>query len=328
MERALLSATLLLAGLATLLSLASLPLLGASLGIWGAALVLPGTLIGIYARSLAVSRGEVGWALAISLAVFLAVALGLMAGAALSQAPTANGVLILTGLAQGGAGGAALCRLSAGQPLGLGQGVLARWRVLLRRAPWPLAGGLAGEIATRFYIFMVTAWAGPTAMAALAVGQTLLRPATLLAGAWAGAARSALAQRHHAGDHRGFMRIVLLGSAGPALATLLLGVTLAGFWPQVAGLAFGGRFSDLAGIVLLWTANMSLSCFVFSYGVALQAQGRLRAAAKADIVAAVMICISMPILLLLLPPASALFAMILGSLAQIALQARALRQRP
>lgn len=322
MERALLAATILLAGLSGTITLLALPLLGAPLGLWGAALLVPGTLIGTYARILATSRAELGQALAISLAVSVLVLAGMGIGALLGWPATANQVLVLAGLGQALAGGLVLARLSAGQrPDWAGR----RWRALLRHSGWPLAGGISAEVATRLYVFMVAAWAGTAAMAALAAGQTLLRPATLLAGAWAGAARSALARHRHAGDDAAFVRLVGLGALGPAVATLLLGIGLAWFWPWVSALAYGGRYAGLAGVVLLWTVAMVIACFVFVFGVALQAQGRLRAAARADLAAAIVIAVSMPIMLWLLPPPGALLAMILGNIVQVGMQLRSLR---
>lgn len=322
-ERALLAATILLAGLAAALTLLALPLLGPPLGLWGAALLVPGTLLGIYARALATSRGVLGLAMMISLAVALVVVAGMGLGALLGWPASANQVLVLAGLAQGIGGAWVLARLSAGlRPDWTGR----RWRVLLRRSGWPLAGGMANEVSTRLYVFLVAAWGGTAAMAALAAAQTLLRPATLLAGAWAGAARSALARQCHAGDDAGFARLVRLGALGPALATLLLGCGLALFWPQVSALAYGGRYADLAGVVLLWTLTMAMSCFVFVFGVALQAMGRLRDAARADLAAAVVIATSMPVALMLLPPPGALLAMMLGGLVQIGVQSHGLRR--
>jgi O-antigen/teichoic acid export membrane protein len=321
-ERALLAANILLAGLAAILTLGVLPLLGAPLGLWGAALLVPGTLIGIYARTLATSRARLEPALGISLVVALAVVGGLGAGAALGVATTANQVLVLTGLAQGGAGAWVLARLSAGmRPDWAGR----RWRALLRRSVWPLAGGMANEVATRLYVFLVAAWAGTAAMSALAAAQTLLRPATLVAGAWGGAARSALARLRHAEDHAGFARLVALGAIGPALVTLLLGAGLALFWPFVSAHLYGGRYAELAPVVLLWTVTMAIACFGFVFGVALQALGRLDAAARSDIAAAAVIAAAMPAALLLLPPPGALLAMILGGLVQVAIQYGALK---
>ena len=325
MERTLLAATLLLAALAAALTLAALPLLGPALSLWGAALVMPGTLIGIYARILAVSRAMVGWAFGISAVVFLVVSLGLLGAAGLGWPATANQALVLGGLAQGLAGGVVLVRLSFGMGFGAPGGAWRRWRVLLRHSGWPAAGGVAGEISTRFYIFLVTAWFGPVVMGSLAAAQTLLRPATLLAGAWSGAARSTLAQRHHAGDVAGFRRVVLLGCMGPALATLALGGGLAWMWPFVSRWVFGGQYADLAGVLLLWTLVMGLACFVFAFGIALQAMGRLRDAARADIASAGFICVSMPLLLLALPAWAALLSMLLAALLQVTLQWRALR---
>lgn len=321
-ERALLAANILLAGLAAALTLAALPLLGAPLGLWGAVLLVPGTLIGIYARVLATSRARLEPALAISLIVALVVVGGMGLGAALGLPATANQVLVLAGLAQGGGGAVVLWRLSPGlAPDWAGR----RWRALLRRSLWPLAGGMANEVATRLYVFLVAAWGGTAAMAALAAAQTLLRPATLLAGAWGGAARSALARLGHAEDHAGFARLVTLGAIGPALVTLLLGGGLALFWPWVSQIAYGGRYAELAPVVLLWTVTMAISCFVFVFGVALQALGRLDAAARSDIAAAGVIAASMPVALWLLPPPGALLAMILGGLVQVAIQLRALK---
>jgi len=323
-ERSLLSATLLLALAAALITALAVRLLPPQLGLPGAILLVPGTLIGFYARALAVSRAEVKWAALISLIVFGMVLGGLAVELALGLPATAENVLLLTGAAQALAGGAVLVRLSAGARPGLGRAHQRRWAALLRRSGWPLAGALASEISTRLYVFLVAASAGTTAMAALAAAQTLLRPATLLAGAWAAAARSALAAHRHEGDMSRFRRVLRWGAIGPAVATLTLGLGLAAFWPLVSAWVFAGRYPDLAGTVLLWTVNMAIACFVFSHGVALQALGQLRAAAQGDLTAALVTAVSMPLLLWMLPPSAALLAMIFGGAVQLALQRRAL----
>ena len=324
-ERSLLSATLFLTLVGALVTGFALLLLPTPLALVGAVILVPGTLLGFYARALAISRGAVGWATMISLLVFGVVLAGLGAEIALGWPATAQHVLVLMGAAQGLAGGAVLAWLSAGSPPGLDSGLRRRWAALLRRSAWPLAGGVAFEISTRLYVFLVAAWAGTAAMAALAAAQTLLRPATLLAGAWAAAARSALAAHRHEGDVAGFRRVLRWGALGPALATLFLGLGLATSWPLVSAWLLAGRYPDIAGTVLLWTVNLAIACFIFSHGVALQALGQLRAAAQADLAAAVVTAVSMPALLWLLPPPGALLAMMLGGALQLVLQRRALR---
>jgi len=324
-ERSLLSATLFLTLVSALATGFALLLLPPSLGLIGAVLLVPGTLLGSYARALAISRGAVGWAALISFIVFGIVLAGLAVEVALGLPATAENVLVLIGAAQGLAGGAVLVRLSAASPPSLGRGSRKRWLVLLRRSAWPLAGGLAAEISTRLYVFLVAAWAGTAAMAALAVVQTLLRPATLLSSAWAAAARSALAAHRHEGDMVRFRRVLRWGAAVPALAVLALGLGLAAFWPLISAWVFLGRYPDNAGTVLISTVHMAIVCLVFSYGVALQALGQLRAVAQGDLVAAVVTALSMPVLLWLLPPPGALLAMILGGALQLVWQRRVLR---
>lgn len=89
--------------------------------------------------------------------------------------------------------------------------------------------------------------------------------------------------------------------------------------PAAGGVAGFGR------VVLLWTLVMGLACFVFAFGIALQAMGRLRDAARADIASAGFICVSMPPLLLAPPAWAALLSMLLAALLQVTLLWRALR---
>lgn len=330
-ERVILSATIAFTALAALGTAAAVPLLSPPFGLWAAVVFVPGTLVGLYARSLAASRGVLGAAAAVSAAVFATVLLGLAVGFLLDQAATAQEVLLLAGVGQAVGGGWALAwlaRAGGGSAAGpdFGRDTRRRWRAMLRRSGWPVLAGMANETSTRLYIFLVAAWAGAPALASLGAAQMMLRPATLLAGAWAAAARTGLAARRYAGDAGGFRRLVVIGGAGPALATFGLGLALAAAWPLVSRYLYGGRYPDLAGVVVLWGVNMGLSCFVVAGTVALQALRRLRAAAAAEVVAALVCAVAMPAVLLVLPPPAVLGSMILALALQVTLQARAVRR--
>ncbi|MDB5368653.1 MAG: hypothetical protein JWP20_211 [Roseomonas sp.] len=318
-ERAILSANLTLATLAGLLTLAAVPALGHPLGLWAAALFVPGTVIGLHARAVATARGAMASATTVSAAPFVAVFAGLAVEAWLGQAPSVPVLLLLNGLAQGVVGAAVILRLCGGAAADFGPGARRRWRVLARRSGWALLAGMANEVFTRLYIFLVFAWFGAAALATLTAAQTMLRPATLLAGAFGSAARGPLAARRHAGDTRGFLRLLALGAAAPAVITLLLGGAVAALWPWISAWIYAGRYEGLEKVVLLWAVVMAISCFWVAGLAGLQSLARLRSLAMAEIGGAVTSAVAMPPLLWLLAPPGALVATILGGLVQVAL---------
>jgi N-acetylglucosaminyldiphosphoundecaprenol N-acetyl-beta-D-mannosaminyltransferase len=321
-ERAVFAALLLLCGLAALLAAAAVPWLGPTLGLWMAVPFIPGTVIGLHARALAATHGAMALAAAISAAACLLVFGAIGAEALLGAAPSVPLLLGLNGLCQGLAGLLVIRRLGGARPAGFGAGARRRWRVLARRSGWSLLAGLGNETFTRLYIFAVPVWFGPAALAGLAAAQTMLRPATLLAGAFGAAARGPLAARRHAGDARGFWRLVLLGAAGPAAVTLALGGLLALGWPWVSAWLFAGRYAGLVPEVLCWAGVMAISCFWVTGLAGLQTLGRLRDLARAELAAAGVSALAMPGLLGLLGPVGALVAIMLGGLVQVALLGR------
>lgn len=325
-ERVLLSGNLLLAALAGLVTLLVVPWLGATLGLWIAALFLPCTILALHARALATTHGALGAAVAISAAPLLAVGCGLAAEAALGRAPSVPFLLALSGLAQGSAGIVVIRRLAGPSPLDFGAGARRRWWALARRSRWSLAAGLGNEVFTRLYIFVVPGWFGAAALADLAAAQAMLRPATLLAGAFGTAARRPLARQRHTGDKAGFWRLLVLGAVGPAWATLLLGGAIAGLWPWITTWVFGGRYAGLEVLVLLWSVVMAISCFWVAGLAALQVLGRLRALALAETGGALVCALAMAPLLLLLDSPGALLAIALGGVVQVSLLARGVRR--
>ena len=320
-ERVLLSGNLLLALLAGLVTLLAVPWLGATLGLWIAALFLPCTILALHARALATTHGALGAAAAVSAAPLLAVSCGMAVEAVLGRTPSVPLLLALNGLAQGVAGAIVIRRLGGPSPMDFGAGARRRWRALARRSRWSLAAGLGNEVFTRLYIFIVPAWFGAAALAGLAAAQATLRPATLLAGAFGAAARRPLARLRHTGDAAGFWRLLMLGAAAPACVTLLLGGVLAGVWPWISTWIFGGRYAGLEEVVMLWSVVMAIGCLWVAGLVGLQVLGRLRALALAEIGGALACAMTMAPLLLLLASPGALLAMAVGGVVQVTLLA-------
>ena len=325
-ERAILSANLLLVALSGLGTAALVAVLGPPFGIWTAALLVPGTVLGLHARSLAASRGALGLSAAVSAAAFLSVAALMAVELALGDPPSVPLLLAVNGAAQGLAGAAVILRLAGKGAADFGPGARRRWRAMARRSGWALLAGAANETFTRLYIFLVAAWFGPVALAGLAAAQAMLRPATLLAGAFGAAARAPLAVRRHEGDARGFWRLLVIGATGPALVTLALGAGMAALWPLVAHWVFGGRYEGLEGVVLLWAVVMAISCFWVAGLSALQVLGRLRALAAAESGGALTAAAAMPPLLHLFGPPGALAAIALGGVVQVSLMVRGVRR--
>ncbi|WP_338662376.1 hypothetical protein VQH23_19450 [Pararoseomonas sp. SCSIO 73927] len=322
-ERAILSANLALAGLAGLLVAAVAPLLGPGLGTGAAAVLVAGSVIGLCARSLAASRGAMALSAAVSAFSFAVVFLMVALELALGHGPSVPLLLVLMGLAQALAGGAVIRRLSGPGAADFGPAARRRWRVLARRSGWSLLAGASNEVFTRLGIFTVPLLFGAPALAGLAAASTMLRPATLLAGAFGSGARGPLAARRHAGDARGFWRLLVLGAAVPTTVTLAWSGVVAALWPLVSGWIYGGRYEGLETEVLLWGAVFGLGCCWVAGLAGLQTLGRLRSLALAELGGAVACAAAMVPMLLLLGPRGALVATILGGLVQVTLLARA-----
>jgi O-antigen/teichoic acid export membrane protein len=325
-ECAILSGNLLLTGLAAALTAAAMPLLGPSFASWGAVPLVAGSVAGLHARTLASSHGDMARTAAIPAASLLVVGTALAVEAALGELPSVSLLLALNGLGQALAAVAVIRRLSGPHPADFGSTARRRWRVLARRSGWSLLAGVANEAFTRLAIFTVSAWFGAAALAGLVAGQTVLRPATLLAGAFSAASRRPLAARRHAGDARGFWRLLLLGGGVPALATLGAGLAAALLWPWISAWLFAGRYAGLEAEVLLWTVVFVISSFWVAGLVALQALARLRDLALAELGGALVCAAAMAPLLHALGPPGALVAMILGGVVQVSLLARGVRR--
>ncbi len=321
-ERAILSADLTLAVVAALLTAAVVPLLGPPLGLYAAVAFVPGIVIGLHARAVATARGAMAGAAIISAVPFIAVLAVVVAEAILRLPPSVPLLLLVNGLSQGVAGIAVILYLCGRHAADFSASARRRWRVLVRRSGWSLVAGMANEVFTRLYIFMVFAWFGAAALGTLTAAQTMLRPATLLAGAFGSAARGPLAQRRHAGDTHGFLRLLILGGTAPAIITLALGLTVALLWPWVSGWIYAGRYEGLQTTVVLWAVVMAISCFWVAGLAGLQSLARLRSLAFAEIGGAVVCAATMPLMLWLLNPPGALVAIILGGCVQVALLAR------
>ena len=324
-ERAILSANLVLVAITAALTAAALPLLGDTFGLWGGVLLLPGTVLGVHARTLASSHGDLARTALVPAATFVLVGCAMAAEAALGHAPSVSLLLALNGLAQAGSGAVVIRRLAGAAPAGFGAGARRRWRVLARRSRWSLLAGAANEVYSRLAVFAVSAWFGAAALAGLVAAQTVLRPATLLAGAFSAASRRPLAARRHAGDARGFWRMVLLGAGVPAAATLILGAAAVGFWPLISDWLYAGRYAGLEGEVALWTGEFVMTCFWVGGLVALQSLARLRELAIAEVGAALTCAVAMVPMLVWAGPPGALVAMMLGGVVQVSLLARGVR---
>ncbi|MBU8540742.1 polysaccharide biosynthesis protein [Falsiroseomonas tokyonensis] len=326
-ERAINAAHLSLTLLASLGTFLVVTLLGPPFGLAAATLFVAGSLIGLHARALAASRGTMVHAAAISAAAMLAVGAAIAMEAWRSQSPDLTLLLACNGLAQATVGLWVVWRLCGGLAVAdLGLPARRRQLVLARRSGWSLLAGAGNEVFTRLYIFVVPAWFGATALAALAAAQTMLRPATLLAGAFGAASRGPLVARRHAGDTAGFWRILLLGAAFPAAMTFVAGCVVALLWPWISALIFGGRYPGLEAEVLLWTGVLVLGCFWVAGLAGLQALGQLRHLAQAELGGAALCGVMMLPMLVLFGPRGALVAMMIGGLLQVVLLARGIRR--
>jgi O-antigen/teichoic acid export membrane protein len=317
-ERVLLAVTVLLVLLVAALTLAGSLLLGRELSEPTASAYLAGFMIYQYARALAVSRGRVTLACALAAVVAAVIAAGLALGYALGGPASTAKALVIVGLGYGLPGAAVLAQLSAGFGLSLRPAVLAGFKPYLAGTGWLLLGAGSSEVIIRFYSFVVAGWAGPAALGRLAATQTVIKPAWMLSMAWVSVGRPNLAIHCSRQDRAGLLGTirqgVMLTTAGSALWSL---VSVA-VWPEFTALLYHGRYSDAAGVVALWGANVVLGTIASPMNIALQTIGAFRPLAWVDAGGAALTAAATVLFLARFDPPSCIVATLLGQASQIA----------
>jgi O-antigen/teichoic acid export membrane protein len=316
-ERILLSATLVLVILVAIAAALASQMLSGGLGQMATVIFLPGFLIYQYARSLAITRGQITLAAALAGFIALLAVLGFAADWLRGGVPDAGMALLIVGLAYGLPSGAVLAWLSAPIGVSFRPSVLRGFLPYLDGSRWILLGAGSSEAIIRFYSFVVVAWFGPMALGRLSAAQVVIRPAWMLSTAWQSVGRPALAMNCANRDRDGLLGTVWQGILLTTATSLAWGVAVVAGWPYIAEWLYHGRYADAGGVVALWSANVVLGAIAAPMNVALQAMGKYRALGYLDIGAA---CVCAGCTLLFLAHfdyATAIVAMLLGQATQI-----------
>lgn len=283
---------------------------------------VPAYLLWQYARALAFTRGDATSPVAQAGVISMLTASLIGAIWLLGWHPSAALALASTGIAYAVAGAGGLAWLSRTHRLDVRWARLRAYRALLSVSRWPFLGAVSVEVSSRLYNFLVASWFGPAALGLMSATQVMLRPATLLTGAWMPVARAEMSGAASKGDGRGFLRSLILGSVAAGGITLGWGALVAWFWPQIDQLLYQGRFAGAGSVALLWTIQLTLSSTVLTVGVALQSLAAFRPLALAELAGAVVSGVAMTAFAALWGPDWCLVGMMIGNVVQVAAMVR------
>lgn len=292
----------------------------------GAVLFTPAFLLFQFVRAFAFSRQRPNAAAVLSASVLAVAGMGLWADLALGHTPDAGRVLTIVGLAYAIPSGAVLLYLLAGLRPMLGVSALRAHVAILRGSGWLLLGAGSGEVTSRLSSFAVVGRYGADALGALAAVQVVIRPAWLLSAAWTSIGFPAISAAWSRRDRPAVLRQIGAGAAVTTAASLMWSGVVLLAWPWISGLLYHGRYADPGWLVVLWGANVVLGSVAVTLNTAVLSVGAFRPLAVLDLVAAVMVVASLPVLL---PWGSAwsIGATLVGQATQIVLMALLLRRR-
>ncbi len=314
--------TLAVAGGETLLARA-----GSDLATPSAIVFIPAFLLFQYVRTYAFSRQRPALATGLAGTILLLTVGFLGVDFALGSKPDAGRVLLLTGLAFGGASLAVLLVLLRGM------GPMWRWAELRQQARvihgfgWLMLGAGSNEVTGRLYSFVTVGRFGAEALALLSAVQVVIRPAWLLSSAWASIGFPDMAQRWARQDRGGVVRAMAFGAGATALGSLLwTGVVLVG-WPWISGELYQGRYADVGPLIYLWGGNVVLGSVCAALNTGMLALGEFRRLALIDLAGAVVTVAGLGVIVPLFSYPYAILATILGQAMQAALMAMLLHRR-
>ncbi len=292
----------------------------------GAIVFTPAFLLFQFVRAFAFSRQRPNVAAVLSASVLTVAAVGLAADLALGHTPDAGRVLTIVGAAYAIPSGTVLLYLLGGVRPMLGWAALRAQVPILRGSGWLLLGAGSGEVTSRLSGFGVVGRYGADALGALAAVQVVIRPAWMLSAAWTSIGFPAIAAAWARRDRPAVLRQIAAGAAiTMAMSLVWSGIVLLA-WPWISGVLYHGRYADPGWLVVLWGANVVLGSLAVALNTAMLSLGAFRPLAVLDLVAAVLVVASLPVLL---PwgPAWSIVATLVGQATQIVLMALLLRRR-
>ena len=170
-----------------------------------------------------------------------------------------------------------LSRRLARRPLHLfRRGWTQTYRSILGEVWWSLVGVIATFVVGRCYIYLATALAGLTALAAINAVGILFRPVSVLMTAWGRLALPHLAEAWARADTGAFRRD-LLRALGVALAgSIAWAVVLWLAWSVIERTLLAGKYPEGYRLLLPWALCSTLAVQEYIVGIALNAAREFR----------------------------------------------------
>jgi O-antigen/teichoic acid export membrane protein len=240
--------------------------------------------------------------------------------------PNAARVLSIVGAAYG------LCALVTLRVLLAGMKPMVRLEELrlymryLRGSGWMMLGAASGEVISRLYSFAVVGRFGTDALARLSAVQVVIRPAWMLAAAWASIGYPTMSTQRAANDRRGVVFTIARGAAATFAGSALWSAIVIMGWPLFAQTLYRGRYEDAGAIALLWTGNVLLGSVAMTLNVGLLALSEFRRLALLDLAGAA-VCAGSLLLLGTFDAPFAIIATMAGQVTQIVLMLAVLTSR-
>jgi O-antigen/teichoic acid export membrane protein len=328
-ERFLLSVMLVLAALAAI----GVAIGNAALGASDSNLFAPTSILFVatfltfqYARAFAFSRQRPKLAATLSACVLFCAAAGLGGDFLLGHPPTAERVMAIVGVAYGvSALGVVLVLLGGMRPMLL-LADLRRNAPILKGSVWMIVGAGSAEVTNRLYSFAVVGRFGAEALASLSVVQQIIKPAWMLAGAWASIGFPQLSACRNANDRTGFLRSIRRGMVATLAGSLAWSTLVLLGWGWISGTLYGGKYADVGWLAYLWGANVLLGSVNTVLNTAMLALGLFRKLAVLDLIAACIVIASV-FVALHFSYAMVILATLAGQLTQASLMSVEMRKR-
>jgi O-antigen/teichoic acid export membrane protein len=210
----------------------------------------------------------------------------------------------------------------------IAKGRLRDYRAIFRDLTrWSLTGVIFTELTVNAHAYLVTFISGPGPFALLAVGQILMRPASLVQSALPDMELPRMTRALAAGKEAHLprmMRDFRFALLGVWLATVSLAVAILSFAPELL-LRKGYALSDIALVTLITAAIMLVRCVRAPLATFLQAAGQFKALAGIGLTTSPISILLTLSFLLTLGPIASLLGILTGEIVIVLLLKRVMR---
>ena len=157
-----------------------------------------------------------------------------------------------------------------------GAGWITPYRTIGKEIGWSLAGVFATNAVTRSYVYLATALAGFSALAAINAMGVLFRPVGVLMTAWGRLALPRMSVALAQGRASEFGRSLAIALAVAAAGSLVWTLVLWSGWSLIARYLLAGKYPDARAMLVPWAATSIVTVLEYIVGVALNAAREFR----------------------------------------------------